>query len=97
MIVVDAGHGGIDPGAIGNNIIEKDYNLRVSNYMADRFRQLGIPTAQTRTTDETLSPEERVRRALEAFGNNPNVILLSNHINAGGEKDKNVGNNGVMI
>lgn len=83
-IVIDAGHGGDDPGASGNGIIEKDYNLRAAQYMNDRFKQLGIPTAMTRTTDETLNSTERVRRILNAFGNSEDVIVLSNHINAGG-------------
>lgn len=83
-IVIDAGHGGNDPGASGNGIIEKDLTLDISNYMFDRFKSLGIPVKMTRTTDETLSPTERVNRVLDAFGNNSNVILLSNHINAGG-------------
>ena len=45
----------------------------------------------TRTTDETVSPTERVNRILNAYGNNPNVIVISNHINAGGANGKNVG------
>ncbi|MDD4283205.1 MAG: N-acetylmuramoyl-L-alanine amidase, partial [Bacilli bacterium] len=60
MIVVDAGHGGDDPGATGNGIVEKDLNLSISQYMANRFEELGIPFEMTRTTDETLSPTERV-------------------------------------
>lgn len=84
MIVIDAGHGGEDPGSIGNGIIEKDLNLEISKYMYNRFRELGVPVQMTRTTDETLPPNERVSRVLNAFGNNSNVIVLSNHINAGG-------------
>lgn len=38
----------------------------------------------TRTTDETLNPTERVQKILDAYGNDPNVIVVSNHINAGG-------------
>ena len=38
----------------------------------------------TRTDDETLSPSERVNRVLNAFGNTSDVIVVSNHINAGG-------------
>lgn len=83
-IVIDAGHGGDDPGASGNGIIEKDLNLQISNYMYDRFRSLGIPVKIIRSTDETISPSERPQRVLNAFGNDPNVILISNHINAGG-------------
>lgn len=52
--------------------------------MYDRFRELGIPVAMTRTSDETLSPTNRVDRVLDAFGNGKDVIVISNHINAGG-------------
>ena len=83
-VVIDAGHGGDDPGASGNGIIEKDYTLNISKYMNDRFKDLGIPTYMTRTTDETLSHNERVKRILNAFGNRDDVIVISNHINAGG-------------
>ena len=83
-VVIDAGHGGDDPGSSGNGIIEKDLTLDISNYMYDRFKSLGIPVKMTRTTDETLSPTERVNRVLNAFGNDSDVIVLSNHINAGG-------------
>ena len=83
-IVIDAGHGGNDPGASGNGIIEKELNLAISDYMYDRFRELGIPVKMTRTNDETISPNERVNRVLNAFGNSKDVIVISNHINAGG-------------
>ncbi len=83
-IVVDAGHGGNDPGAIGNGIIEKEYSLLISNYIFNRLQELGIPAKMTRTTDETISPTERVKRVLNAFGNSRNVIVVSNHLNAGG-------------
>ncbi|MBE6138785.1 MAG: LysM peptidoglycan-binding domain-containing protein [Firmicutes bacterium] len=83
-IVIDAGHGGDDPGASGNEIVEKDLNLDIANYMYDRFKGLGIPVKIIRTTDETISPTERTERVLNAFGNDSDVILLSNHINAGG-------------
>lgn len=84
MIVIDPGHGGADPGAVGNGIVEKDYNLLISNYMYDRFQDLNIPAVSTRTTDEEVSPAERVNRILSAYGNNKDVIVISNHINAGG-------------
>ena len=50
----------------------------------ERLKNLGIPVKITRTTDETLSPTERVERVLDAYGNDSNVIVVSNHINAGG-------------
>lgn len=84
-IVIDPGHGGSDAGASGNGIIEKDLTLKISQYMYDRFKELGIPVTMTRTTDETVTPTERVDRILGAYGNNSDVIVISNHINAGGE------------
>ena len=83
-IVVDAGHGGSDPGASGNGIIEKEYNLKIANYIYNRLKELGLPVYITRSTDETLNPTDRVNRVLSAFGNDDNVIVLSNHLNAGG-------------
>ena len=85
-IVIDAGHGGSDPGASGNGIIEKEYTLKISQYIYDRLKDLGLDVKMTRTTDETLTPTERVNRVLNAFGNNSDVIVISNHINAGGVK-----------
>ncbi len=85
-IVIDAGHGGNDPGASGNGIIEKEYTLKISQYIYDRLRQLGLDVKMTRLEDETLSPSERVNRVLNSFGNTSDVIVLSNHINAGGAK-----------
>ena len=40
-VVIDAGHGGVDSGAVGNGIIEKDLTLAISKYMFDRFNDLG--------------------------------------------------------
>ena len=91
-VVVDAGHGGNDPGAINGNIYEKDFTLKVAKYIYERLKQLGIPTYITRTTDETLNRDERVNRILSAFGNNSDVIVLSNHINAGGAEGQSVTN-----
>ena len=44
-VIIDPGHGGTDSGATGNNLLEKDYNLLISKYMYDRFKELGIPVA----------------------------------------------------
>jgi len=53
--------------------------------MYDRFKELGIPVKMTRTTDETVSPSERTKRVLDAYGNRDDVIVISNHLNAGGQ------------
>ena len=83
-VIIDPGHGGTDSGATGNNLLEKDYNLLISKYMYDRFKELGIPVAITRDSDTTLSPTDRVNTILNKFGNSSDVILISNHVNSGG-------------
>lgn len=83
-IVLDAGHGGADPGAVGNGIIEKDLTLKITEYLYDKFKNTNIPVYVTRLTDETITPTDRVNRVLNAFGNSKDVIVISNHINAGG-------------
>ena len=83
-VVIDAGHGGSDPGALSGSLKEKDLNLEAAQYMYDRLNELGIPATIVRDKDETLDRKERVKRILNAYGNDPNVILISNHINAGG-------------
>ncbi len=83
-VIIDPGHGGTDAGATGNNLLEKDYNLLISKYMYNRFKQLGVPVAITRDSDTTLSPTDRVNTILNKFGNSSDVILISNHVNSGG-------------
>ena len=83
-VIVDAGHGGIDSGAVGNGLEEKNLNLEAATYLYNRLQELGIPTKMTRTQDEYLPKEERIKRILSLYNNNPNTILVSNHINAGG-------------
>ena len=83
-VIIDPGHGGTDAGATENNLLEKDYNLLISKYMYDRFKQLEVPVAITRDSDTTLSPTDRVNTILNKFGNSSDVILISNHVNSGG-------------
>lgn len=83
-VLVDAGHGGTDSGAIGNGLQEKNLNLEAAQYMYRRLQELGIPTEITRNSDETLPKTERIERIKKLIGNDKDVILVSNHINAGG-------------
>lgn len=83
-IVIDAGHGGSDPGASGNGIVEKEYALKIAEYLNNRFKELGVSSTLIRQVDETLTPTERVNRILSAYGNSPDVLVISNHLNAGG-------------
>ncbi len=83
-VIVDAGHGGDDPGAIGNGLLEKNLTLEAAQYMYNRFQELCIPSVMIRDSDESVPKNERIKRVLQAYNNSPNTILVSNHINAGG-------------
>ena len=86
MVIIDAGHGGFDPGG-GSNIYfkEKDLTLKISNYMKNRFDELGIPSVLVREGDITLDPSSRINK-IASLGASSNDILISNHINSGGSK-----------
>lgn len=89
-VVIDAGHGGSDSGAIGNGIIEKNLTLDISKYMYDRLKELGVPVKLTRNSDVDLPASERTQRVLDQYGNGKDVIVISNHINAGGAEGAEV-------
>ena len=85
QVVVDAGHGGSDSGAVSSSgVKEKDLTLQIAQYMYEEFQKRGVPVTIVRDSDETVSPTERVQRILAAYGDNPNVVIISNHINAAG-------------
>lgn len=84
MIIIDAGHGGWDPGGGSNAYFkEKEINKKISDYQKMRFDELGIPAKRTRTTDETLTPSQRIAR-IESLGASTSDILISNHVNNAG-------------
>lgn len=84
MGITGASHGGTDPGTIANGITEKDLTLKISQYMHERLNDLGIENSMSRTNDESLSPEVRPSRVQSFYGPGSDVIVVSNHINAGG-------------
>lgn len=76
-IIIDAGHGGSDSGAIGFGVMEKDWNLKMSLYQYRRLTELGAKVSLTRTTDETLESFNRVSRIKDQYD-----YCISNHWNA---------------
>jgi N-acetylmuramoyl-L-alanine amidase len=82
-IYIDPGHGGTDPGAVGNGLQEKavtlNIALQVRNQLAARFGSR-VVVRMSRTTDITRSLTFRTDDA-NAWGAN---IFISIHINAGG-------------
>lgn len=77
-------HGGEDPGTSANGIVEKDYTLKISQYMAKRLNELGIENSLTRNSDVALDSNSRPKKAQSFYGTGSDVIVVSNHINAGG-------------
>ena len=83
-VIVDAGHGGVDSGAINGNIYEKNFTLQAAQYIYDRLRELGIPAKMTREEDVNLPKNERIAKVRQLYPLDESVLLISNHINAGG-------------
>lgn len=84
--VIDASHGGSDSGVSGNNLVEKNYSLDVSEYIYNKLNNLGYSATLVRSTDESLSNDDRISRILNAYGNKNNVIVISNHLNEGNDE-----------
>lgn len=85
-VVIDAGHGGVDGGTQANGISEKEYTLMISQYMHDRLNELGVDNKMTRDSDVTLDANARPGKVQSLYGNGNDVVVISNHINAGGER-----------
>ena len=78
MIVIDPSKGGRESGVTGNGIVEKDYNLLISEYIFNRLKSLVADVKIIRTTDEYISEDDRANKILNAYGNNSKVVALSN-------------------
>jgi N-acetylmuramoyl-L-alanine amidase len=84
-IVVDAGHGGHDPGAIGpRRVREKDVTLAVAKRLAKKLRAAGFEVVLTRTDDRFLALEERTAVANTARGD----LFVSIHANAHPQRNR---------
>jgi N-acetylmuramoyl-L-alanine amidase len=85
LVVIDAGHGGHDPGAVGMGFREKALALGLARALRDELlREGGIRVALTRDDDRFLVLEERVEIA-RALGAD---LFLSIHADSAGEKDE---------
>ena len=77
-VFIDAGHGGTDPGAVGNGLKEKDIVLSIATKLGALLNGRGISIKYSRTTDTYLSLEERARLA-NAWGAD---LFVSIHANS---------------
>lgn len=80
VVVVDAGHGGHDPGARSpaGEIVEKQLNLAISRLIAQELSQQGATVIETRTTDVFIALKERA----EIANRNNATFFVSTHINS---------------
>ena len=78
-VVLDPGHGGKDPGAIGvGGIREKDLVLRLSEFLRDMLQKRGYKVYLTRDSDEFIELRDRTK-----FANKKNAdLFVSIHANA---------------
>ncbi len=84
-VVVDAGHGGQDSGAIGpHGVREKDVTLSIARRLARRLEAAGFEVVLTRRDDRTLALEERTAIANAARGD----LFVSLHANAHPRRDR---------
>ncbi|WNS76953.1 N-acetylmuramoyl-L-alanine amidase [Bacillus sp. DTU_2020_1000418_1_SI_GHA_SEK_038] len=80
-IFIDPGHGGADPGAVGNGLFEKNLTLKISKYIRTMLTAYeNIQVKLSRESDQTVSLNQRTNMA-NAWGAE---FLLSVHINSGG-------------
>lgn len=81
VIFIDPGHGGYDPGAVGNGLREKDITLSVARKVRDRLVAKGYPVIMRRDAD-TFS---ELVSGIATSANNSNAdIFVSIHVNSGG-------------
>jgi N-acetylmuramoyl-L-alanine amidase len=87
IIVLDAGHGGNDPGKIGpNGLREKDVTMQITRRLAGLLRDRGYEVHLTRTTDTLISLADRPRFANKWKAGRPSTLYMSIHANAGDKR-----------
>ena len=84
VVVIDAGHGGRDPGKIGlNGLNEKNVTLSVALKLAALLRDRGFEVHLTRTRDTLISLADRPHFANQWKNGRPATLFVSIHANSG--------------
>ena len=79
VVIIDPGHGGKDPGAIGpTGLKEKEVTLGIALYLEKLLKNAGIPTYLTRSKDEFVYLENRTNFANQKNG----FVFVSLHANS---------------
>lgn len=77
-VVIDAGHGAHDSGAVGNGLLEKERALKLSHMLNEELRSSGVSTYMTRTTDVFVTLSGRAKMANDRGAK----VFISNHLNS---------------
>lgn len=81
-VVIDPGHGGVDPGAVGS-VVEKEVTLAVGLRVRDLLKAAGVDVVMTRDTDTQLSKDKNTDLNMRAALGTPGTQLyVSIHVNA---------------
>ena len=84
LVVLDAGHGGRDPGKPGpNGLMEKTAALSIVKYLAGFLRERGYDVQLTRARDTLIALADRPHLANEWKANQPAAVFVSVHANSG--------------
>ncbi len=86
-VIIDAGHGGKDPGATNPIGTEANYNLALSRRLKGLLEAKGFKVKMIRETDRYYSLQERVNIANSV---SENAIFLSLHFNSGGRAARGI-------
>lgn len=81
-VIVDPGHGGHDPGALGTRLKEKDIVLKIANYLVPELKRNGINAIPTRTSDVYVEHKDRTDLAHKHNAD----LFFSIHINSSTNK-----------
>lgn len=82
-VVLDAGHGGVDPGAMQNTIVEKTVTLDVAQRVRALLTAAGAEVVMTREADTQLSVDKNTDLDMRAsMGAPPVNVLVSIHVNS---------------
>lgn len=74
-VVVDAGHGGMDPGKIGiGQEVEKEINLSIGMKLKQRLEEHGVEVVMTRETDQGLYEETSLNKKVEDMKNRVRLV-----------------------
>ncbi|MBI4424575.1 MAG: N-acetylmuramoyl-L-alanine amidase [Elusimicrobia bacterium] len=88
-IILDAGHGGMDYGAMRRGHVEKELALVLARKVAERLRREGVPTRLTRDADEFVPLDKRIRQSVAWDG----AAFVSLHLN----QDRNRSAEGIEV